>query len=136
VAREVPPAPAEELRDLADLLRGKLGSGVVVLGARGDGKVSLVAAVSADLASRVHAGELVKAAAPPSAAAAAADPTSPRPAAHLAGRGVERYLPRGVEPAVDLDGLRVRSDGRRGPVGVMGLHPSSPSSSSVSTTPM
>jgi alanyl-tRNA synthetase len=63
IAREVPPAPAEELRDLADLLRGKLGSGVVVLGARGDGKVSLVAAVSADLAGRVHAGELVKAAA-------------------------------------------------------------------------
>ncbi len=64
LAREVPPAPADELRDMADMLRQKLGSGVVVLGARGDdGKVSLVAAVSADLAGRVHAGKLVKAAA-------------------------------------------------------------------------
>ena len=30
VAREVPPAPANELRDMADTLRSKLGSGVVV----------------------------------------------------------------------------------------------------------
>ncbi|HEX5760966.1 MAG TPA: alanine--tRNA ligase [Thermoanaerobaculia bacterium] len=60
VAREVPPAPANELRNLADALRSKLGSGVVVLGSRDDGNVSLVAAVSKDLAGRVHAGELVK----------------------------------------------------------------------------
>ena len=60
LAREVPPAPADELRDMADALRSKLGSGVVVLGARGDGKVSLVAAVTKDLTGRVHAGELVK----------------------------------------------------------------------------
>ena len=63
LAREVPPAPPEQLRDMADMLRQKLGSGVVVLGARGDGKVALVAAVSADLVDRVHAGNLVKAAA-------------------------------------------------------------------------
>ncbi len=60
LAREVPPAPANELRNLADALRSKLGSGVVVLGARDDGNVSLVAAVSKDLAGRVHAGNLVK----------------------------------------------------------------------------
>ncbi|HEX9669716.1 MAG TPA: alanine--tRNA ligase, partial [Thermoanaerobaculia bacterium] len=60
LAREVPPAPANELRNLADALRSKLGSGVVVLGSRDDGNVSLVAAVSKDLAGRVHAGELVK----------------------------------------------------------------------------
>ncbi|HEV8630605.1 MAG TPA: alanine--tRNA ligase [Thermoanaerobaculia bacterium] len=63
VAREVPPAPADELRDMADMLRQKLGSGVVVLGARGEGKVSLVAAVTPDLVGRLHAGNLVKAAA-------------------------------------------------------------------------
>ena len=34
---------------------------VVVLGARSDGKVSLVATVSRDLVGRVHAGKLVKA---------------------------------------------------------------------------
>jgi alanyl-tRNA synthetase len=61
VAREVPPAPPGELREMADALRAKLGSGVVVLGARGEGKVSLVAAVSDDLRKRVPAGKLLKA---------------------------------------------------------------------------
>jgi alanyl-tRNA synthetase len=60
LAREVPPAPANELRDMADTLRSKLGSGVVVIGTRSDGNVSLVAAVSKDLIPRVKAGELVK----------------------------------------------------------------------------
>jgi len=60
VAREVPPAPANELRDMADTLRSKLGSGVVVIGTRSDGNVSLVAAVSKDLTARVKAGDLVK----------------------------------------------------------------------------
>ncbi|HEV8577514.1 MAG TPA: alanine--tRNA ligase [Thermoanaerobaculia bacterium] len=60
LAREVPPAPANELRDMADTLRSKLGSGVVVIGTRGDGNVSLVAAVSKDLTARVRAGDLVK----------------------------------------------------------------------------
>jgi alanyl-tRNA synthetase len=60
VAKEVPPAPPEELRGLADTLRDRLGSGVVVLGARAGGKVSLVAAVSADLTERLHAGRLIK----------------------------------------------------------------------------
>ncbi len=64
IAREVPPAPAEELRNMADVLRARLGTGVVVLGSRADGKVSLVAAVSPDLASRVPAGELVRRIAP------------------------------------------------------------------------
>jgi alanyl-tRNA synthetase len=60
LAREVPPAPASEMRDIADALRSKLGSGVVVIGTRSDGNVSLVAAVSKDLTARVKAGELVK----------------------------------------------------------------------------
>jgi alanyl-tRNA synthetase len=64
LAREVPPAPAHELRSMADALRGKLGSGVVVLGTRGEGKVTLLAAVTSDLAGRVSAGELVRRLAP------------------------------------------------------------------------
>ncbi|HEY8020224.1 MAG TPA: alanine--tRNA ligase [Thermoanaerobaculia bacterium] len=60
LAREVPPAPATEMRDIADALRTKLGSGVVVIGSRGEGNVSLVAAVTKDLTGRVKAGELVK----------------------------------------------------------------------------
>ncbi len=60
LAREVPPAPANELRDMADNLRSKLGSGVVVIGTRSEDNVSLVAAVSKDLVSKIKAGELVK----------------------------------------------------------------------------
>ena len=51
------------LRDLADRYRDRLGSGVVVLGSAADGKVLLIAVVSTDLTGRVHAGNLVKAAA-------------------------------------------------------------------------
>ena len=47
------------LRDLMDQLKNKLGSAVVVLGAAGDGKVSLIAGVTADLTAKVKAGELV-----------------------------------------------------------------------------
>jgi alanyl-tRNA synthetase len=47
------------LRDVADQLRDKLKSGVVVLGGVSDGKVALVAAVTADLTGRVHAGKIV-----------------------------------------------------------------------------
>ncbi len=60
VAREVPPAPTGELRNLADTLRDKMGSGVVVLAARDADKVSLIATVSKDLTSRLSAGNLVK----------------------------------------------------------------------------
>ena len=47
------------LREVADELRNKLKSGIVVLGGVADGKVSLVAAVTADLAGRFHAGKIV-----------------------------------------------------------------------------
>ncbi|HEX2223319.1 MAG TPA: alanine--tRNA ligase [Thermoanaerobaculia bacterium] len=59
VAREVPSVPINELREIADNLRSKIGSGVVVLGVRGDDSVSLIAAVSKDLTPRIKAGELV-----------------------------------------------------------------------------
>jgi alanyl-tRNA synthetase len=64
VTREVPPAPANELRSMADALRSKLGSGVVVLGTREDGKVTLIAAVTPDLVGKVKAGDIVKRVAP------------------------------------------------------------------------
>ena len=47
------------MRDLVDQMRGKLGSGVVVLGAGSDGKVSLIVGVTKDLTSRVQAGKVV-----------------------------------------------------------------------------
>ena len=61
LVREVPLAPGNELRNLADVLRNKLGSGVVVVGARGEDKVALLAAVTKDLEGRVHAGQLARA---------------------------------------------------------------------------
>ena len=64
VVREVPPAPAHELRGMADALRGKLGSGIVVLGSRADGKVSLVVTVTPDLTVRLPAGSVVAELAP------------------------------------------------------------------------
>ena len=42
------------LRDQADALRDRLGSGVVVLGHAAEGKVTLLAAVTKDLAARAH----------------------------------------------------------------------------------
>jgi alanyl-tRNA synthetase len=60
VAREVAPAPMGQLRSMADVVRQKLGSGVVVLGTREDEKVSVVVTVSPDLTPRVDAGRLAK----------------------------------------------------------------------------
>jgi alanyl-tRNA synthetase len=48
-----------QMRNLVDELRGKLGSGVVVLGAVAEGKVSLIVGVSKDLTGRVQAGKVV-----------------------------------------------------------------------------
>ena len=61
VLREVPASNVGELRSLADVLRGRLGSGVVVLGARDDGKVKLVASVTKDLQDRVDAAAVARA---------------------------------------------------------------------------
>ncbi len=56
-----PVANMEDLRNMTDQIRAKIGSGVVVLGARAGEKVQLVAAVTKDLAGKkVHAGNLVK----------------------------------------------------------------------------
>ncbi len=59
-ARRVPEMDSSELRNLADTLRQKLGSGVVVLGMESDGKATLLAAVTDDLTARIKAGDLVR----------------------------------------------------------------------------
>ncbi|RHW40590.1 alanine--tRNA ligase [Neobacillus notoginsengisoli] len=49
------------LRSMADDLKQKLGSGVIVLGSANEGKVNLIAAVTPDLIKKgFHAGKLVK----------------------------------------------------------------------------
>ena len=64
LARRVPSMGPSELRNLADTLRQKLGTGVVVLGMESDGKATLLAAVTDDLAGRVNAGALIRELAP------------------------------------------------------------------------
>jgi len=60
VAAELPGFSANALRSAADALKQKIGSGVVVLGSVLNGKASLIAAATKDLAgSKVHAGNLV-----------------------------------------------------------------------------
>jgi alanyl-tRNA synthetase len=51
------------LREIGDKLRDRLESGVLALGGVADGKVSLLVMVTKDLVGRLHAGELVAAAA-------------------------------------------------------------------------
>jgi alanyl-tRNA synthetase len=64
VAAEVEDVGREGLRQLVDSLRQKLGSGVVALGMPENGKVALIAGVTKDLTSKVHAGKLMQALAP------------------------------------------------------------------------
>ncbi len=59
LAQRVDGLEKAQMRNLVDQLRGKLGSGVVVLGAAVDGKVSLIVGVTKDLTSRVQAGKIV-----------------------------------------------------------------------------
>jgi alanyl-tRNA synthetase len=64
VARRARGLDRNALRALTDSLRDRMGSGVVVLAAETDGKVSLVVSVTKDLVGRVKAGDLVRHLAP------------------------------------------------------------------------
>jgi alanyl-tRNA synthetase len=59
-AQRVDGVGKDEARALADTLRRKLGSGVVVLGRAEEGKASLLVAVTDDLKERLPAGDLVR----------------------------------------------------------------------------
>ena len=66
VAAKVENVDREALRQLADGLRQKMGSGVVVLATGehprdgGEGKVALITAITKDLTNRLHAGKMVQ----------------------------------------------------------------------------
>jgi len=60
LARRAPEMSPAELRNLADTVRQKLGSGVVVLGMESGGKATLLAAITDDVTDRVKAGDLVR----------------------------------------------------------------------------
>jgi alanyl-tRNA synthetase len=65
IARRVDDVDKESLRSLADTLKSRLKSGIVVLAApSGEGKVTVIATVTPDLTKRTPAGQLVKQLAP------------------------------------------------------------------------
>jgi alanyl-tRNA synthetase len=59
LAQRVDALDKSQMRNLVDELRGKLGSGVVVLGAATEGRVSLIVGVTKDLIGKVQAGKIV-----------------------------------------------------------------------------
>jgi alanyl-tRNA synthetase len=60
LAAKVQAPDMDALREMTDMLKDKLKSGVIVLGAAADGKVNFVAAVTKDLLGKLHAGNIVK----------------------------------------------------------------------------
>ncbi len=64
VTRRVSGLDKAALGELADALRAKLGSGVVVVASESDGRVAIVVSVTKDLVPRLHAGTIVKRIAP------------------------------------------------------------------------
>jgi alanyl-tRNA synthetase len=62
--RKVSDLDKDALRGLADSLKAKIKSGVVVLASANDGKVQIVVSVTSDLTGRVKAGQVVKEIAP------------------------------------------------------------------------
>jgi alanyl-tRNA synthetase len=64
VRRKVADLDKDSLRGVADSLKAKIKSGVVILASAGEGKVHIVVAVTADLTSKIKAGQIVKEIAP------------------------------------------------------------------------
>ncbi|MGI9068222.1 MAG: alanine--tRNA ligase [Pyrinomonadaceae bacterium] len=60
VAREASGLDSAGMRQLSDTLLARIKSGVVVLGRSSDGKVSLIVRTSADLTSKIPAGQVIK----------------------------------------------------------------------------
>jgi alanyl-tRNA synthetase len=64
LATVVDAADVKTLRDFGDKLRDRLGSGIILLGAKAEGKAMLLCLVTKDLTDRYHAGNIIKAIAP------------------------------------------------------------------------
>lgn len=60
LAARAPAGDPKALREFADGLRDRMGSGVLALGADADGKVMLLVAVTPDLVDRLKAGQLIR----------------------------------------------------------------------------
>jgi alanyl-tRNA synthetase len=98
VAVEVPGADMSTLRRLVDVGRKQVASGVIVLGSREGGKVSLVVAVSKDLIARgLKAGSIIK-----EVAGIVGGGGGGRPALAQAGGKLVEKLPEAIEKAAEI----------------------------------
>ena len=59
LAAEIDADSQKELRDSADKIKDKIGSGVIVLGAKKEGKAMLICIVTKDLVKRFQAGKII-----------------------------------------------------------------------------
>ncbi len=64
LADTLPATDRASLRNLADELKQKLGSGIVILGTSQDAKVALIVMVTNDICKRIPAGQIIKKIAP------------------------------------------------------------------------
>ena len=60
VARELEAGSPKDLRDACDRIRDKLGSGVILVGTKVEGRALLACVVTKDLTKRLNAGQMVK----------------------------------------------------------------------------
>jgi len=60
ISHEVATADPKDLREFGDHLKDKLKSGIIVLGAKADGKVFLLCRITPDLTDRFNAGKIIK----------------------------------------------------------------------------
>ena len=60
ISQEVAVVNPKDLREFGDYLKDKLSSGIIVLGARSNGKVFLLCRVTPDLTDRFNAGKIIK----------------------------------------------------------------------------
>ena len=60
VARELEADTPKELREAVDRIKDKIGSGIVLLGAKAQDKVMLICAVTKDLTGQFNAGRIIK----------------------------------------------------------------------------
>jgi alanyl-tRNA synthetase len=60
LVREIEAGSPKDLRDYVDRIRDKIGTGIVVLGAKKEDKVMLICAVTKNLTDRFKAGDIIK----------------------------------------------------------------------------
>ncbi|MBI5789762.1 MAG: alanine--tRNA ligase [Candidatus Schekmanbacteria bacterium] len=89
----------ERLRSLGDLLKQRMGSGLIVLGAEINQKVALLAIVTPDLIPKLHAGNIIKQVAQITGGSGGGRPDM----AQAGGKDVDK-LPEAIERVYDIAG--------------------------------